>query len=306
MRTGQVTALDYAEVKRVVGQYNLAYDSTRASDDGQLMGLSFTTDAIFEQGDTNRSGRQAIVERYRSNTLSIHHWVSNLLIGASPAGLESWSYVGLFTVDDDGAVLQEVGGGILRERYARTAEGWQIAFRRYDASGSTPEIAWPSLEAGRFTEAFGAGADDAASSGLSGRDFAEIEQLYWRYNVAFDSAAAGGRAFARTFVPDGELVTATGTVIGHDGLADRAAANTPGLHSWMSNLVVEPSPEGATGRAYILTADLAVRSGRSRSGTRLMGAVVSHDELVRTPEGWRFKRRTHTRSAGDLGQAGPD
>ena len=306
IRTGPVTALDYAEVKRVVGQYNLGYDSTRISDDGELMGRAFTTDAIFEQGDTNRTGRQAIVARYRSNTLGIHHWVSNLLIGASPDGLESWSYVGLFTVDDDGAVLQEVGGGILRERYARTVEGWQVSFRRYDASGSTPEIAWPSLEAGRFTEAFGAASDDAASPGLSGRDYAEIEQLYWRYNVAFDSAATGGHAFARTFVTDGELVTATGTVTGHDALASRAAANSPGLHSWMSNLVVDPSPDGATGRAYILTADLNAGSGRSRAGSRLTGAVVSHDELVRTPDGWRFKTRRYTRGSRDLGQVEPD
>jgi hypothetical protein len=306
IRTGSVTALDYAEVKRVVGQYNLAYDSTRVSDDGALMGLAFTPDAIFEQGDTNRTGREAIVERYRSNSLGIHHWVSNLLIGVSPEGLESWSYVGLFTVDDDGAVLQEVGGGILRERYERTAEGWQVSYRRYDASGSTPEIAWPSLEADRFTEAFGAASDDAASPELSGRDYAEIEQLYWRYNVAFDSAATGGRAFARTFVPDGEFVTATGTVTGHDALAGRAAANSSGLHSWMSNLVVEPSPEGAIGRAYIMTADLTGGSVRSPSGPRLTGAVVSHDELVRTPDGWLFKTRRYARGFGDLGQVGPD
>lgn len=296
-RTGPLTALDYAEIKRVVGQYNLGYDSTRASDDSQLMGWSFTPDAIFEQGDTNRTGRQAIVERYRSNTLSIHHWVSNLLIGASPDGAESWSYVGLFTVDDDGAVLREVGGGILRERYARTAEGWQINYRRYDASGSSAAIAWPSLDAGRFATAFAdaAALDGAVEPGLSGRDHAEIEQLYWRQNVAFDSAADGGRVFAGTFVSDGQLVMATGTVTGHDALAGRATTNTPGLHTWMSNLVVELSQEGATGRAYILTADLSVASGRRGGGSRLTGAVISHDELVRTPVGWRFKTRIYTR-----------
>ena len=309
MPTGSVTALDYAKVKRVVGQYNLGYDSTRASDDGDLMGRAFTIDARFEQGNTAGIGRQAIVERYRSNTLSTHHWVSNLLIGASRDGLESWSYVGLFTVGDDGRVLQERGGGVLRERYARTDDGWQIAFRRYDASGSTSEIAWPSLDAGRFDEAISdeVAPSGAATEGLSGRDHAEIEQLYWRHNVAFDSAVAGGRAFARTFVSDGKLVTAALTVTGHDALAGLAAANTPGLRTWMSNLVVDPSPEGATGRAYIMTADLTAVAGGSGTGRRWTEAVQSRDAVVRTPEGWRFKTRTYnTRIAGDLERVGPD
>ena len=78
---------------------------------GTLLDHKFRSVDFVERAEQEKARRakmrrrQAIVERYRSNTLSIHHWVSNLLIGASPEGLESWSYVGLFTVDDDGAVL---------------------------------------------------------------------------------------------------------------------------------------------------------------------------------------------------------
>ena len=86
-----------------------------------------------------------------------------------------------------------------------------------------------------------------------------------------------------------------------------AAANTPGLRTWMSNLVVDPSPEGATGRAYIMTADLTAVAGGSGTGRRWTEAVQSRDAVVRTPEGWRFKTRTYnTRIAGDLERVGPD
>ena len=276
-RPGPLTALDYTEIKRLVGQYNLGYDSTAATDDGAMVGLAFTPDAFFERAGSDNPwrGRQAIVDASARPRLGIHHWVSNLLIDPTPDGAASWSYLLLFTVNDDGTVVRERGGGILHETYTRTAEGWQIKYRRYDALGSTTAIGWPSPQFGHFVDALAPepAPDDTMLPHLSSRDHVEIEQLYIRNNIAFDSVADGGQAFARTFTLDGALVAPTGTVTGHERLAARAAQHTPGLHTWMSNLIIEASSEGATGSVYILTADMTGTgdSGRGRGRRSLTG-----------------------------------
>ena len=177
-RQGPLTALDYAEIKRVVGQYNLGYDSTRDSDAGALMGAAFSADAVFEQGDTSRTGRAAIVERYTATGLSTHHWVSNLWIAPTPEGARSWCYVLLFGfAGDDNAVVWR-GAGVLRERYVRTPEGWQISFRRYDALSSTGEIVWPSLQ-DPFIDVLtpDPASDDTVPPSLTARDHIEIRTV---------------------------------------------------------------------------------------------------------------------------------
>ena len=57
----------------------------------------------------------------------------------------------------------------------------------------------------------------------------------------------------------------------------------------MLNPVITPSPEGATGRTYLVQLEM-----------RGPGTVDRHggyeDVFVRTPEGWRIKTRTHVRN----------
>jgi hypothetical protein len=52
-----------------------------------------------------------------------------------------------------------------------------------------------------------------------------------------------------------------------------------------ANVVVEPSPEGATGSAYLLRVNFA-------QGGKLSGGTY-RDVIVRTPEGWRFRQRIY-------------
>ena len=127
--------------------------------------------------------------------------------------------------------------------------------------------------------------------------------MYVRSNIAFDGALGDGSAFATTFVPDGALATPAQTVTGHDDLARIAAQNTPGLHTWMSNLMVEPSSHGATGYVYTLGADTTGAPDRSGTRSPMSGGGLYRDELVRTPDGWRFKTRTFAPSTADLAEA---
>jgi hypothetical protein len=134
---------------------------------------------------------------------------------------------------------------------------------------------------------------------LTALDHTAIQMLYGQSNIGFDSGAERGYAFARTFTPDGVLVAQGGTPItGHEQLAALAAKNTSCLQTWLTNLMIEPSPEGAIGWAYIWQVDLACGSRPAAADAGAKSAVkeagLYRDVIVKTADGWRFKRRSYT------------
>ena len=295
-----LTALDYADIKRVVGQYNLGWDSTGRVDAGALVGRAFTPDAIFYSPTGPWIGRARIAEAAATTKSGINHWVSNLLIDAAPdGGATSWSYVLLTNVADSGRPIVLTGGGILHEAFTKTPDGWQLKYRRYEAVGTTPSINWPQPEQGRFVPVAEPGESSGSATGrgtLSPADYIAIEQLYIKNNIAFDSGADEGQRFARTFTPDGVIVSADGTRVAGEMLAGqpRATHREPGLRTWMTNLLIEPSPDGATGRVYLLTANLSPRTADRPAAYSIAEGRSYSDVLVKTADGWRFKERRYT------------
>ena len=51
------------------------------------------------------------------------------------------------------------------------------------------------------------------------------------------------------------------------------------------NVLITPTAAGASGSAYVITVDLAKNSVISGGG-------VYEDLIVKTPDGWKFKKRT--------------
>jgi hypothetical protein len=135
--------------------------------------------------------------------------------------------------------------------------------------------------------------NDRRKPALTALDYAEIEQLYARYNYGSDTGADDGYLYARTFTPDGAVVIMPNrTITGHKNLADFIRRDDKGpttIHHFTSNLLVEPSPDGATGSIYLLLANI----GANGQPSTVTGGGVYHDNLVRTAEGWRFKKRTY-------------
>lgn len=123
------------------------------------------------------------------------------------------------------------------------------------------------------------------TSTLSAQDYAEIQQLYARYNHAIDTGNA--EAWAETFTPDGTFNT---TNKGRDGLIafihrwveQRDGANR---RHWNSNILITPTPEGASGSAYLMLLDVGQKP------PTIAGTSKYTDALVRTAHGWRFKSR---------------
>ena len=131
---------------------------------------------------------------------------------------------------------------------------------------------------------------------LTALDYAEIEQLYTRYAFAVDTGADDGGMWAETFTEDGVFGEPDPSrpeypLQGYEEL--KAFANTnPALtpRHYTTNILIEPTPEGAMGSAYVIIVTDAEEEDGQRPAIR--AKAVYHDQLVKTAEGWRFKKRT--------------
>ena len=125
----------------------------------------------------------------------------------------------------------------------------------------------------------------ARAPALTALDYQEITQLTNRYAYGIDTCANNGYDYADVFTPDGVF----NTNVGHDAIVKFADTFHAGLGShvrhWNTNLMILPSPEGATGQVYLVLVDFA-----TKPATIVTSASYS-DELVKTAQGWRFKKR---------------
>ncbi len=122
---------------------------------------------------------------------------------------------------------------------------------------------------------------------LTPGDYTQIQQLYARYNDAIDSGDA--EAFAATFTADGSF----NDLHGHDALVGfvqywRTKMNGTNMRHWNTNLAINPAGHGATGSVYLMLINIGVQP------PVITLAAQYHDQLVKTPDGWRFQRRATT------------
>ena len=129
---------------------------------------------------------------------------------------------------------------------------------------------------------------------LSADDLVEIQQLYAKYNWTIDAGDAEG--YASTFTPDGVF----NNNVGHDAIVKFAITFHNGLGShvrhWNTNLMIQPTPTGASGQVYLVLVDFATKPAS------IVASASYSDELVRTAQGWRFTKRT---TKGDVAPATP-
>jgi hypothetical protein len=148
---------------------------------------------------------------------------------------------------------------------------------------------------------------EARPGRLTGQDYFEIQQLMFRYGQAIDTCANNGYDYADLYTKDGRFIdnfTEEGfkkggllRAEGREALARAAGGGTLGCKDvgwkdWshlMINPVITASPEGATGRVY-----LVVIGEKGPNHVQRFGGY--EDLYVRTPEGWRIRQRTHVRT----------
>ena len=139
-----------------------------------------------------------------------------------------------------------------------------------------------------------ASAQSGAAKTFTAQDFVDIQQLYAKYNWSLDSGDA--EAYASTFTPDGVF----NNNAGHDAIVKFANTFHAGLGAhvrhWNTNLMITPTADGASGQVYLVLVDFA-----NKPPTIATSASYS-DELVKTAQGWRFKKR---QTKGDTAPAAP-
>jgi hypothetical protein len=153
-------------------------------------------------------------------------------------------------------------------------------------------LAAATLALGSFTLSFG-----QRKSSLTADDYIEIQQLYAKYNIAIDSGDAEG--YAATFIPEGVF----NTFNGHDALVGfihrwRDAMKGGNMRHWNTNLAITGTPEGASGSVYLLLVDVSAKP------PAITTAAKYEDQLVKTADGWRFKKRV-TKGEGPPPAAAP-
>jgi hypothetical protein len=128
------------------------------------------------------------------------------------------------------------------------------------------------------------------SSTLTAMDYVQIQQLVARHDYALNTGAGDGYAYADLFTADGEIVKphAQGreqlAAFARSHVKEPATANT---RDFVANLVITPTPGGATGKAYMVAFNIA--DGAKPSV--VMNGGHYEDVYVKTPAGWRFKNR---------------
>ena len=100
----------------------------------------------------------------------------------------------------------------------------------------------------------------ARASTLTSLDRIEIQQLAIRYAYGLDSGADNGYLYADVFTPNGEFVGRQVPLTqGREALARVARsvrkANPMYVRHFVTTHVIEPSPEGAIGKVYVMVVD---------------------------------------------------
>jgi hypothetical protein len=138
-----------------------------------------------------------------------------------------------------------------------------------------------------------------ASSGvpaLTALDYLQIQQLVYRYAWALDSGANDGFAYGDLYTPDGIFASTNQgpngcSYQGRERLAALARGDRRGplfVSHYVTNVVIEPSADGAVGHTYVAILNLG-EGGR----TSVLDYGGRYDDVyLKTADGWRFKKRT--------------
>jgi ketosteroid isomerase-like protein len=126
---------------------------------------------------------------------------------------------------------------------------------------------------------------------LSVEDRLDIHELYARFAMAVDAGDADG--WVAVFVPDGVWRRhGKADIVGSEQLRQFALdvnAATPGMLHYTTNILLEETPGGALGRAYLLV----LRGGDT---LHVRGVGQYEDQLVKFNGRWRFAMREYRTS----------
>ena len=142
-------------------------------------------------------------------------------------------------------------------------------------------------------------AESSKGPKLTADDYIEIQQLYSAYAHSLDQGQA--ERFAATFIEGGEFTGGRGAgkaddlrvpTKGKDALMNMGSRG--GTRHFTANLLITPTAEGAKGSCYLL-----LFNARNIPAT-ITETAIYDDTLVKTAQGWKFKKRIVWRDDDDI------
>ena len=309
-RASTLTALDYLEIEQLVYRYGYALDT--GADNGYAYADLYTPDATFtgtNQGPNGRTyqGRDqlaALARGGRRGPAFVSHYVTNVVIEPAADGAIGRTYVGILDIGNggNGAKSRVDHGGLYNDVYVKTPQGWRFKSRTFYSSTSGAPVQPPPAVIGApravsreiATQAASPAAQAGATPRLTAEDYIEIQQLVSRYPYALDQNPDAGASYANLFTTD--AVFRQPRTEGRENLAKMASWAPYGpkyTRHFIANHVIEATPEGASGKQYLVVVDV----GATGQPSSIFLGGHYEDAYVKTAEGWRFKTRTFIASA---------
>jgi ketosteroid isomerase-like protein len=299
----RLTPEDYVEIRQLVARYAYAVDT--GADDGNAYAGLFAPDGAFaDRTGRETKGKDALAALARRNTRgpqAAFHFIVNHVIESSPEGATGKEYLLQLRMGDGERPNGVFGGGHYDDVYVKTPEGWRFKSRTYFESTSGQPFQPPPATVGLprtlprpVRTQTRTPAPTRAGPGLTAEDYIEIQQLAARYPYALDQNADDGASYANLFTPD--AVFRQPRTEGRENLARMASRAPHGpnyTRHFLANHVIDATPDGATGRQYLVAVDI----GESGQASSIYLGGHYEDVYARTPEGWRFTSRTFIASA---------
>jgi hypothetical protein len=266
-----LTQKDKDDIQALSTSYATNLGTCKADDYAGL----FAADGIFYSGFRgNIQGRDQLVALVKSE----RHCQPGAAQPARPGGGSGAPALqfGAIEARPGGAkatVTLPNNGGAYDDVYAKTAGGWRFQNRSYYSPAELKARASGQLS-------------------LAPQDVLDIQELVARYPYTLDNGGEGGRALAELFTEDGVFVTPQATYSGREALLKMASGHRPGqgpayARNFATNTLLEPTADGAKGRVYAVIIAL----GENRQPSSVVTGGHFEDAYVKTPQGWRFKRR---------------
>jgi len=301
-KAAALTPADYIEIQQLVARYGYALDTGAPEGTGNEYAGLFTIDGVFVGPGIpdNTIGRDKLGalariapgSRTRRGPTYVSHFLMNHLIEPSPEGATGKVYLLVVNFGENGAASSLSMGGHYEDLYARTPDGWRFKRREFFRGkvSLTPEQAAPAQVFSRPAES------DHKPSGkapaLTAMDYIEIRKLVAGYAYGLDGGGDNGYKYADLFAPDALVF---GRVSGRENIANLARPEPHGpqyVRHFLTNVLIEPTAEGASGKQYLAVIDIA-ENGKP---TSIFLGGRYEDTYVKTPQGWRFKTRTLVRA----------
>jgi hypothetical protein len=300
-----IPALDYYLIHQVHVRSLHGLDS--AAESGRMFAATFTADGVYvDESGRAHVGREQLAAAARldpdqvKGPTNVRHFSSNLSVAPAPFGAAATSSVLIVTGPRQRGRVTYAGQ--IRDELVRTPDGWRIA-RRTMVGPGTPSPSHPA-------PASLAAADPSvrmAPPPFTAAEYAELLQLYAGYTFAWDGVLDEGRQWISLFTPDGSHTNETTTpkqfFFGREELLGFARAmkirgnrvpETVG--HFITNVLLDRTADGAAVKAYRLNVRLAALGEPGGLGS----SGIYFDYLVRTPEGWRYRRKNFMAANADV------